>query len=458
MASCDSATIPCNDNFHKKMDDNGSRELNEEIKKNRIVISDRDPFSYNGDRLVVKPNAELMQFLPPENVNGKELTALQVMEYLIDYISSRKLCNPLRADYVDCKGDPLEKLLSCDQFPVANLWDRLKMHLEVVPVANEQSVINVDWRSRQNSQAHYDNSLTKEEIPDSTEVAKGSKPTLFSVLEKLKAQVQQQLDSVVGYETSTASEPEENDWSLEDTNYPTFELEPVTDSETDAPNSGYSNSSSSDVVEVISSIKDERNSADNIGDDDPEIGEKDHWKCLYCQQLNNPIARNCAFCWKLRENWLPSDDDIAVDDTNDGTLSLIPQDDDLELSTSANSSIDFSLRQESDSSGSESHIDSPVRSNNRNNRLKKEQRKKKHCKISRQLKRYKSASNKRLSTVDGMCMICLSEPRSASIIHINEGIGHQVCCYNCAEKLRRRRKKCPICRRPIELIVQNFIG
>lgn len=287
------------------------------------------------------------------------------------------------------------------------------------------------------------------------DAAENTKPTIHSILEKLKAQVQQQLDSVVGYETSTASEPDESDWLLEDANYPFFEFEPVSESDSDAPISEFSTYSSPNVVEVISSIK---NDKDWAVDDDPEIGENDRWECVHCKRLNSPIARNCDFCWKLRENWLPSDENSnAVDTSNDIILSPISENDSLERSTAVNNTVNFNLMQESDSSGSDSHVDSPVISSKRNSRL-KSRRTKKHRKISHQLKKYRAASNKRLNPIDGMCMICLSEPKSASIIHINEGVGHQVCCYDCAEKLRRRRKPCPICRRPIELIVQNFIS
>ena len=146
------------------------------------------------------------------------------------------------------------------------------------------------------------NLLPKHEVTANDEDTVGnSKPTILSILEKLKAQVQQQLDSVVGYETSTASEPDESDWLLEDTNYPFIEFEPISESDSEeAPISEFSTYSSPDVVEVISNIKDDKDWAD---DDDPEIGENDRWECVHCKRLNSPIARNCDFCWKLRENW-----------------------------------------------------------------------------------------------------------------------------------------------------------
>ena len=54
-----------------------------------------------------------------------------------------------------------------------------------------------------------------------------------------------------------------------------------------------------------------------------------------------------------------------------------------------------------------------------------------------------------------MCVICLTKPKEASIIHGRTG--HQVCCYSCAKRLRRRGKPCPVCRRPINRVIKNYV-
>ena len=54
-----------------------------------------------------------------------------------------------------------------------------------------------------------------------------------------------------------------------------------------------------------------------------------------------------------------------------------------------------------------------------------------------------------------VCVICLTRPKEASIIHGNTG--HQVCCYVCAKRLRHRRMPCPVCRRPISGVIKNYI-
>ena len=55
----------------------------------------------------------------------------------------------------------------------------------------------------------------------------------------------------------------------------------------------------------------------------------------------------------------------------------------------------------------------------------------------------------------GMCAICLSRPKTGSIIH--GSTGHQVCCFRCARRLKRQRRPCPVCRRSIQKVIKNFI-
>ncbi|KAK3739358.1 hypothetical protein RRG08_041677 [Elysia crispata] len=52
------------------------------------------------------------------------------------------------------------------------------------------------------------------------------------------------------------------------------------------------------------------------------------------------------------------------------------------------------------------------------------------------------------------CVVCLVRPKTASIIHGKTG--HQVCCYHCAKKLKKQRRACPICRRPIQRVIRNY--
>ena len=66
-----------------------------------------------------------------------------------------------------------------------------------------------------------------------------------------------------------------------------------------------------------------------------------------------------------------------------------------------------------------------------------------------------NASSIKSSSVMDPCMICLSKPKSASLVHGSSG--HQVCCFPCAKRLKRRGKVCPVCRRPIQKVIKNYI-
>ena len=57
---------------------------------------------------------------------------------------------------------------------------------------------------------------------------------------------------------------------------------------------------------------------------------------------------------------------------------------------------------------------------------------------------------------DSKCIICLEKPRDATIVH--GGTGHVCCCLDCAKRLEQRRDPCPICKQPIQLVIQQFVS
>jgi ankyrin repeat protein len=54
------------------------------------------------------------------------------------------------------------------------------------------------------------------------------------------------------------------------------------------------------------------------------------------------------------------------------------------------------------------------------------------------------------------CIICMTNPRDATLVHDNTGIGHTCCCMDCARELKDRGDRCPICREPISLVIRNI--
>jgi hypothetical protein len=55
---------------------------------------------------------------------------------------------------------------------------------------------------------------------------------------------------------------------------------------------------------------------------------------------------------------------------------------------------------------------------------------------------------------DSRCVICLCEERTATMIHGETG--HIACCLICARILKARGDVCPVCRLPIDSVIQHF--
>lgn len=52
------------------------------------------------------------------------------------------------------------------------------------------------------------------------------------------------------------------------------------------------------------------------------------------------------------------------------------------------------------------------------------------------------------------CVICLTAERSATLVHGETG--HVACCLMCARILKARKNVCPVCRLPIDSVIQHF--
>jgi len=57
---------------------------------------------------------------------------------------------------------------------------------------------------------------------------------------------------------------------------------------------------------------------------------------------------------------------------------------------------------------------------------------------------------------DKVCVICLENPKDATLVHAQTGIGHNVVCFGCANQLKNKGGVCPICRGHIDIVVKTF--
>ena len=56
---------------------------------------------------------------------------------------------------------------------------------------------------------------------------------------------------------------------------------------------------------------------------------------------------------------------------------------------------------------------------------------------------------------NAICNTCWSNPNNGVIAH--NSTSHQFCCYQCAKRLKKKGKPCPVCRQPIGGVFKNYI-
>lgn len=52
------------------------------------------------------------------------------------------------------------------------------------------------------------------------------------------------------------------------------------------------------------------------------------------------------------------------------------------------------------------------------------------------------------------CLVCFSSQRTATFVHGETG--HIACCLECARVLKGRGDPCPVCRLPVDSVIQHF--
>ena len=57
---------------------------------------------------------------------------------------------------------------------------------------------------------------------------------------------------------------------------------------------------------------------------------------------------------------------------------------------------------------------------------------------------------------ESLCVVCLTDARNATFVHGETG--HIACCLLCARTLQARGDSCPVCRMPIDVVIQHFFA
>jgi len=219
---------------------------------------------------------------------------------------------------------------------------------------------------------------------------------------------------------------------------------------------------------------------------DPELEERDNWRCAQCDTPNTPLIRYCGKCWNIRKGWMPdrpkprrkvrptlearakktlpaldrslSDPGQGQDEADSVLPSQMSVSDDEKSkdcvpdSQSTDSGISSAGSQESLAelevgSSQDAFSESGTSGSNKCDDA---------LSVSSQdLGSEASLGGRKGKSVQSLCMFCNVRPKDASFIHGR--LGHQVCCQQCAKKVFNKTGRCPICRRKIEKIIKNVI-
>ncbi|CAG5128330.1 unnamed protein product, partial [Candidula unifasciata] len=219
--------------------------------------------------------------------------------------------------------------------------------------------------------------------------------------------------------------------------------------------------------------------SDSDSGTDAELADADKWECEHCKKKNPPFHRNCGGCWSLRPDWLPSTmQDVQVgassqqrDTSSQFSLSNTSDDAQPQSQQTSKDSLQSSLEQKCgildmnhSSAAREAKINrkrkcssSLSTSDSQEGRISNKMGgvQQANAGISGECKTFDKIKSVSLPlSKEESCVVCLTRRKTASIVHGKTG--HQACCYHCATRLKRRRKPCPICRRPIQKVIRNF--
>ncbi|KAH9499047.1 hypothetical protein Btru_005506 [Bulinus truncatus] len=469
---------------------------------------------------MVKPNAGLLKVIHLSGAKGEVFTMQEVTHHVIQYIKNRALYDPNDVSVVHCGGDPLGEAFNVNRFTrneaLGLIWKNcfpmqdscLHIERQVVhpqplgrnrpqPLSNRSmdlmaSHCHHEIQKTDSSSSHSAHTLTSSptSLPQTTTAYqhKAAKATIIihdseidkclsdSVISSSDESTCSKAKQAKRPRTSSTSisvnldEPDraggswecqvmldngaadnqnsQNDTVLVEYDSDTFSVEYEVESSSDntpadgqldvSVESDVSSTTSGKAAVVIVCETDVEYLADYSDTDDesdPELTDGDKWFCEYCKTKNPPLQRNCGGCWSVRQDWLGgsystddactvSQESTTTDDNNCSQNSTLCAPD-----SASSSKVQGHLTPDSDDSREDIQVDGESMD---------------LC----------DDGGKKSKNAD-LCVICFSRKKTATLVHGKTG--HQACCYTCAKKLKKQRRSCPICRKPIQKVIRNFI-
>ncbi|KAE8623344.1 hypothetical protein XENTR_v10005573 [Xenopus tropicalis] len=394
----------------------------------------------------VRPQPALLKILQTAGASGEIFTLKQVMHYLGQYIMVKELYDKQQQHIVHCGSDELGKLLGITTFSVKDprpLYDMLKKNLSrVTCTGNERSdytkqsldLVFEEWDEAGLPWWFLGNLRTNYHLQSigSTDIASN-----------------QDID------TAPVSDTTDDTWFLNDSHSDHINMEVKMEAPGSLSNKveELGESDSKKVVKLTLYDDDDLDDTQSLSDDtDTEVTSQDCWQCTKCHKLNSPVKRYCYRCWALRKDWY------------------------LDYPSLIHSSSTPTLPAKCSSQYSMAGLDMPdcrrtvsapivgVRVPECKAQvpflepLDLAANSKALSKSTDTLLTYQAEEASLLSSRPLLepCRLCQRRQRNGNVVHGRTA--HLVTCFSCARNLKKNRKGCPVCQKPIQMVVKIYVA
>ncbi|KAM8977240.1 protein Mdm4 [Pelodytes ibericus] len=443
----------------------------------------------------VRPQPALLNILHKAGANGETFTLKQVMHYLGQYIMVKQLYDKQQQHIVHCGADELGELLGIATFSVKDpspLYEMLKKNLYRISFSDAA-------QSPSRDQAQNTSGLKQEKIQDEgifiaaiKETCDSSNTVACSSLQKRPAEDNgnpknfknprldlpfeewdeaglpwwflgslrtnyipqsngsSDIPSNQDIDTALVSDTTDDLWFLNDGRSDQINVKMDAVERVDAIREEFKDDERNKPIELTMHDDDDVEDSQSLSDDtDTEIISEDCWQCKNCLKFNSPVKRYCFRCWALRKDWYmdcsrlthtvstpvlhtngSAGEDIDIPDCR-RTVSApmvrpqstygIPPISSLEpLDLAASSST---LLTSTDT-----------------------------------LLSFKSEDVSLISSRPLLdpCQVCQKRPRNGNVVHGRTA--HMVACFTCARSLQKKHKGCPVCQKPIQMVVKTYVA
>ncbi|XP_069612295.1 protein Mdm4 [Ranitomeya imitator] len=437
----------------------------------------------------VRPEPALLKLLHTAGAKGDTFTLKQVMHFLGQYIMVKQLYDKRQQHIVHCGADELGKLLGITTFSVKDpspLYQMLKKNLHRISGTDAAQSPSSDQTQDTGGLERQKLEESKNEELSDIGVIPSSRNPLVEDNKNPALLKQDELDlsfeewDIAGLpwwflgnlrtnycplgngstdipsnqdiDTALVSDTTDDLWFLNDSRSDQINVEVKVESleSQDSEGEDVRDGEGKKVIE-LTIYGDDLEDTQSLSDDtDTEITSEDCWQCTSCHKFNSPAKRYCFRCWALRKDWYA---DCPPLTHTLSTPTLPAKANSLEM----NNGIDIPDCRRT--------LSAPmVRVRSSDNKFQVPFLE--PLDLASNVRTLSDSSELLLASEEASldstrpllesCKLCHRRPRNGNVVHGRTA--HLVTCFRCARNLKKTRKGCPVCQKPIQMVVKTYMA